>query len=163
MKKNKKTKREVCNFKDMERWLAILAELVKSDEELEELIKQLDLRILPLGNKDYVCEAIFYQTDDNEQLMKGKWRFMLAAKKAVKEAPCILHKIETEGLNVDDIDASLGEIRERLGCKVCKLYSNGFENYIVEGDDFTSCPNTFRRIGWAVLSHELCNKKKEEL
>ena len=84
MKKNKKIKREVCNFKVMERWLAILAELVKSDEELEELIKQLDLRILPLGNKDYVCEAIFYQTDDNEQLMKGKWRFMLAAKKAVK-------------------------------------------------------------------------------
>ncbi|WP_178070310.1 hypothetical protein [Bacteroides caecimuris] len=152
-------KRKVFTCKAVEASLTSLARLVKSEKELEELIERLNIIIRPMGNKQYVCEAVYSYACDNgktiEEFATGKWNFMIMAEQLVKKQPHILHKIETEGLNVDDIDAALGEIRERLGCKVCKLYSNGLENYIVEGDDFISYPNTFQRIGWAVLSHEL--------
>lgn len=152
-------KKRIFTCKAVKANLTSLAGLVKSEKELEELIERLNIIIHPMGNKQYVCEAVYSYACDNgkiiEEFTTGKWKFMIMAEQAVKKQPHILHKIKTEGLNVDDIDAALGEIRERLGCKVCKLYSNGFENYIVEGDDFTSYPNIFQRIGWAVLSHEL--------
>lgn len=161
--KKKVNKKKIYNFKNTENNLTILAELVKSEEELKELIKQLDLRILPSENKDYVCETICYDTDENIRLIEEKWRFMIAAYKAAKKQPYMFHKILIEGWNVDNIDASLAEIRERLGCKVYKLYSNGFENYILEEDDLTISPITFQRVGWLVLSHKLYKLKTKEV
>lgn len=163
--KSAKNKRNIYDFKKMEDFLTSLSELAKNEEEQEELIKRLNISILPTGNEQYVCEAVFCQTDDNEQIVEevnnGKWRFMIMAKTAVKEQPRVLHKISTKYLNVDDIDAALVEIRERLNCKVYKLYSDGIENYIVEGDCFAGCPSTFQRVGWAVLPYELYSEKKE--
>lgn len=57
--KENQSKRSVYNLKSLKRYLISLSELTKSEEELERLIKKLNIRILPTGSKQYVCESFF--------------------------------------------------------------------------------------------------------
>lgn len=61
MKKNdcNQIERSLYNLKSLKRYLISLSELTKSEEELEEVIKKLNIRILPAGSKQYVCESFF--------------------------------------------------------------------------------------------------------
>lgn len=86
--KENQSKRSVYNLKSLKRYLISLSELTKSEEELERLIKKLNIRILPTGSKQYVCESFFQVTDENRQFLEeinyGKWRFMLTANALLK-------------------------------------------------------------------------------
>ena len=116
MKKNdcNQIERSLYNLKSLKRYLISLSELTKSEEELEEVIKKLNIRILPAGSKQYVCESFFQVTDENRQFLEeinyGKWKFMLIANELVKKLPFIIHEIAIDDMDVNSIDASLPEI-----------------------------------------------------
>jgi hypothetical protein len=156
MKKNdcNQIERSLYNLKSLKRYLISLSELTKSEEELEEVIKKLNIRILPAGSKQYVCESFFQVTDENRQFLEeinyGKWKFMLIANELVKKLPFIIHEIAIDDMDVNSIDASLPEIRERLNCRVLKLYSNGNDFCTVKEDELANLPNSYKRIGWSV-------------
>lgn len=157
-------RRQIYKLKSLKRYLICLSELAKSEEELEDLIKKLNIRIFPTGNMRFICEAIFQITDENRQFMEeinyGKWRFMMTAKRMVKSLPFIIHEIAIDDMDVNSIDAALPEIRERLQCRVLKLYYNGTNYSTVEDDDSTSLPNSYQRIGWSVSSYEFYSEEK---
>ena len=156
--KENQSKRSVYNLKSLKRYLISLSELTKSEEELERLIKKLNIRILPTGSKQYVCESFFQVTDENRQFLEeinyGKWKFMLIANELVKKLPFIIHEIAIDDMDVNSIDASLPEIRERLNCRVLKLYSNGHDFCTVKEDELANLPNSYKRIGWSVSSYK---------
>lgn len=156
--KENQSKRSVYNLKDLKRYLIALSELTKSEEKLEELIKKLNIRILPMGNKQYVCESFFQVTDENQKFLGeinyGKWRFMLIANGLVKKLPFIIHEIAIDDMDMNSIDASLPEIRERLNCRVLKLYSNGNDFRTAKEDELANLSNSYKRIGWSVSSYD---------
>lgn len=161
--KKNQSKRCVYNLKDLKRYLIGLSELTKREEELEELIKKLNNQILPMGSKQYVCESSFQVTNENLQLLGeinyGKWRFMLVANELVKKPPFIIYKIAIDDMDVNNINTSLPEIRERLNCRVLKLYSNGNDSCTVKEDELANLSNSYKRIVWSVLSYDFYPEK----